>query len=65
MNSVPDMIRGVWPFILMMFAVLPAVEQALAALHRGEPPTRLCTFEHLQDVVGFPQYYQEEKRYQV
>jgi 2-methylisocitrate lyase-like PEP mutase family enzyme len=51
--------------LTLLLAVLPAVEQALAALHRGEPPARLCTFEHLQDVVGFPQYYQEEKRYQV
>ena len=51
--------------LTLLLALLPAVEQALVALHRGEPPAQLCTFEHLQDVVGFPQYYQEEKRYQV
>jgi hypothetical protein len=46
-----------------VLAVLPAIEQTLAALQRGEVPAGLTDFEHLKDVVGFPLYYLEEERY--
>jgi 2-methylisocitrate lyase-like PEP mutase family enzyme len=49
--------------LTLLLAVLPAIEQALAALGRGEPPAGLTTFEHLKEVVGFPAYYAEEERY--
>ena len=49
--------------LTLLLAALPAIEQALAALSRGETPSGLADFEHLKDVVGFPLYYREEERY--
>lgn len=49
--------------LTLLLAALPAMEGALAALKRGDSPSGLCHFEHLKEVVGFPDYYREEKRY--
>ncbi len=49
--------------LTLLLAALPAIEQALAALGRGDTPANLATFEHLREVVGFPDYYREEERY--
>ena len=49
--------------LTLLLAVLPAIEQTLAALSRGETPAGLADFEQLKDVVGFPLYYREEERY--
>ncbi|TKB06537.1 oxaloacetate decarboxylase [Desulforhopalus sp. IMCC35007] len=49
--------------LTLLLAILPAIEQTLAALQRGEIPDGLTDFDHLKDVVGFPLYYQEEERY--
>jgi 2-methylisocitrate lyase-like PEP mutase family enzyme len=49
--------------LTLLLAILPAIEQTLAALQRGEIPGGLTDFDHLKDVVGFPLYYQEEERY--
>lgn len=41
------------------------LQDALAALKSGRlpPPGDLPSFENLQEIVGFPQYYAEEQRY--
>ncbi|MFQ5936263.1 MAG: oxaloacetate decarboxylase [Acidiferrobacterales bacterium] len=53
--------------ITLMLAGINAMEQALAAIKRGEHPTpdRLADFAHLRDIVGFPAYYEAEKKYTV
>ncbi|MEE4166923.1 MAG: isocitrate lyase/PEP mutase family protein [Desulfocapsaceae bacterium] len=51
--------------LTLLLAVLPVIEEALAALSRGETPSGLADFEHLKDVVGFPRYYREEERYRI
>ena len=49
--------------LTLLLAALPAMEDALSALKQGQTPAGLCHFEHLKEVVGFPEYYKEEKRY--
>lgn len=49
--------------LTLLLAVLPAIEQTLAALSRGVAPHGLADFEQLKDVVGFSRYYREEERY--
>lgn len=53
---------AVYPLTLMLAAV-KAMEDALAAFKRGEHPGGLADFAHLREIVGFPAYYEAEKRY--
>ncbi len=49
--------------VTALLAALAAMEEALGALAAGTPAPRLASFEHLREVVGFPEYYQAERRY--
>jgi 2-methylisocitrate lyase-like PEP mutase family enzyme len=53
---------AIYPITLML-AGIHAMEQALAALAAGETPGESAEFAHLRDIVGFPEYYEAEKRY--
>jgi 2-methylisocitrate lyase-like PEP mutase family enzyme len=53
---------AIYPASLML-AGIRAMEASLAALAAGQPTTEAATFMHLQDLVGFPDYYEAEKRY--
>ncbi len=53
---------AIYPITLML-AGIHAMEQALAALAAGQMPDNAAEFAHLRDIVGFPEYYQAEKRY--
>jgi 2-methylisocitrate lyase-like PEP mutase family enzyme len=49
--------------ITLMLAGIKAMEDALAAIKRGEHPQALAGFSHLRDIVGFPAYYEAEQKY--
>ena len=49
--------------LTMILASLRAMENALGHIKRGQPPGSLSTFEHLKEVVGFPEYFEAEKKY--
>lgn len=49
--------------LTLQFAAVRAMEKALEALATGQAPDDLATFEHLKEVVGFPEYYEAEKQY--
>lgn len=49
--------------LTLLFAILPVIEKALQALKDGRTPEGLATFQQLKDVVGFPEYEAESKRY--
>jgi len=49
--------------ITLTLAGLRAMEQALASMQGGMHPDGLAEFAHLRDVVGFPDYYDAEKKY--
>jgi 2-methylisocitrate lyase-like PEP mutase family enzyme len=51
-----------YPLTLLSGAVR-AMQEALAALGRGESPTALLPFEVLREVVGFDAYDEEQGRY--
>ncbi|WP_417831972.1 isocitrate lyase/PEP mutase family protein [Terasakiella sp.] len=51
-----------YPLTLILSAI-QAMETALEELKSGYHPKSLASFEHLQDVIGFPAYYQNEERY--
>ena len=53
---------AVYPLTLML-AGIQAMEDSLKALAKGENPDGLADFAHLRDVVGFPDYYDAEKKY--
>ena len=54
---------AIYPLTLIL-AAIKAMEDALATFARGELPSEgLAEFSHLQDIVGFPEYYELEKRY--
>ena len=53
---------AIYPITLML-AGIRAMEQALASLACGEVPPEAAEFAHLRDIVGFPDYYEAEKRY--
>ncbi|MCK5361365.1 MAG: isocitrate lyase/PEP mutase family protein [Gammaproteobacteria bacterium] len=53
---------AIYPITLML-AGINAMEQALAALAAGQIPDNAAEFAHLRDIVGFPEYYEAEKRY--
>ena len=39
------------------------MEDALKTMQGGSHPDTLAEFSHLRDVVGFPAYYEAEKKY--
>ena len=47
----------------LMLARIAASNRVLATLNDGHDTTANATFLELQDVVGFPQYYADEKKY--
>ncbi|MCG8512357.1 MAG: isocitrate lyase/PEP mutase family protein [Rhodospirillales bacterium] len=49
--------------LTLLLAAIPAFERALKSLAEGKSPEELATFADLQDVVGFPEYFEAEKRY--
>jgi len=49
--------------ITLMLAGLKVMEDALAGISGGTHPDNLAGFGHLRDVVGFPDYYETEKKY--
>ncbi len=51
-----------YPLALLQ-AQITALESALADLRNGQHPSGLCSFSHVQDVLGFPEYYEEFERY--
>jgi len=51
-----------YPLALLQ-ATVTAIESALASLATGLYPSGLKGFEHVKDVIGFPEYYQQEERY--
>jgi len=51
--------------ITLMLAGIKAMEYALAAIKRGKHPNDLAEFAHLRDIVGFPAYYEAEKKYAI
>ena len=53
---------AIYPISLML-AGIHAMEQTLAALAAGQTPDNAAEFAHLRDIVGFPEYYEAEKRY--
>lgn len=64
----PDVLKDMgyqiaaYPLTLMLSA-LKAMETALEELKTGTHPSGLASFQHLQDVIGFPDYYEAEERY--
>ncbi|MBI2586013.1 MAG: isocitrate lyase/PEP mutase family protein [Rhodospirillales bacterium] len=54
---------AVYPITLIL-AGIRAMEDALAKMKAGGGhPERLAEFAHLRDIVGFPDYYEAEKKY--
>jgi len=51
-----------YPLALLQ-TIITSVEQTLAHFARGEHPTGLCDFAHVQEVIGFPEYYRDEEKY--
>ena len=49
--------------ILLMLAGVRTMEDALNTMIGGSHPEGLSKFSHLRDVVGFPAYYDAEKKY--
>jgi 2-methylisocitrate lyase-like PEP mutase family enzyme len=49
--------------LTLHLAMIPAMEKALNDLNNGQLPNQGVTFQHLQKVAGFPEYYEMEKRY--
>ena len=49
--------------LTLLNSAMTAMENALAALKEGRIPDTLSDFEHLRDIVGFPDYYEAEKKY--
>jgi len=49
--------------VTLILAAIKAMEDTLAQLGTGQSPVALATFAHLQDIVGFPDYYAAERKY--
>ncbi len=49
--------------ISLMLAGLRAMEESLKSMQGGKHPEALAEFSHLREVVGFPDYYDKEKKY--
>jgi len=45
--------------------LIELLQDALIAIRKGRilPPRSMPSFEELQDILGFNEYYEEEKRY--
>ena len=53
---------AIYPVSLML-AGITAANRVLATLNEGHDTKANATFQELQDVVGFPEYYDDEKKY--
>lgn len=53
---------ALYPLTLIL-AAQRAMAEALAAMARGTHPDALADFAELREVVGFPDYYEAEKKY--
>lgn len=51
-----------YPLTLLQ-SIVTAMEASLQSLASGSHPQDLRSFEYVRDVIGFPEYYREEKRY--
>jgi len=51
-----------YPLTLMLSGI-QAMENVLANLKRGESSEGLAEFQYLRDIVGFPEYYEAERKY--
>lgn len=49
--------------LTLLLAAIPAFERALKSIAAGQPPSGLATFAELREIVGFPAYFEAEKRY--
>ena len=49
--------------ITLLLGGIKAMEDALAVLKQGAHPDALAEFAHLREVIGFPAYDEEEKKY--
>lgn len=49
--------------LTMILAAQRAMSEALAGMSRGIHPEALADFSELREVVGFPDYYRDEKKY--
>jgi 2-methylisocitrate lyase-like PEP mutase family enzyme len=49
--------------VSIMLAAIKSMEMTLEKLQKGHDPSSLATFMHLQEIVGFPEYYEAEKEY--
>ena len=49
--------------LTLLNAAMTAMERSLDALRQGRAPDALSDFAHLRDIVGFPAYYEAEKKY--
>ncbi|MFQ5619262.1 MAG: oxaloacetate decarboxylase [Rhodospirillales bacterium] len=49
--------------ITLMLGGIRAMEDALAAMKGGNEPPGLAGFAHLREVIGFPAYDEDEKKY--
>lgn len=52
----------VYPITLMLSSIR-AMEDALLALQLGRNPKDIAEFQYLREIVGFPEYYEEEQKY--
>ena len=61
----PDALAAAFPLDLINASIV-SMRAALEGLKEGKPPPELSLpFSELQEVVGFPEYYEEERRYRV
>jgi 2-methylisocitrate lyase-like PEP mutase family enzyme len=51
--------------LTLMNAAMAAMNRALGALKEGQTPEDLLDFAEVRDVVGFPDYYDAERKYAV
>lgn len=51
-----------YPLTLLQ-SIITAMESSLKSLAAGGHPTDLCSFAYAREVIGFPEYYDEEDRY--
>ena len=53
---------AIYPVSLML-AGITAANRVLATLNGGHDTSVNATFQELQDIVGFPAYYEDEQKY--
>lgn len=49
--------------LTLLLAAIPVLERALRTLKEGRHPEGLASFAELQEIVGFPEYFDAEKHY--